>query len=182
MVRFRLFSLIVPIKVFSVRLLAYLCLFCWIRSSGLFCGTLYHFFVHDEKGPIGIALRKVLHSMPWIIGALDDERFAVAAVGAFMQIVGLLQIPHFLGPGFSPFNSLLALFEQLFQRIPRPEVDIVPNEAPKARFATESVSVPRLQADIDSQPPPTESVTSSVDGQASAPYKRRRRRSKKKEL
>jgi TRIC channel len=81
----------------------------WAFQNGFFCATLYHFFVFDQKGFIGIAFRNVVHSMPFIQLGLSDPVFAVVFVSAFMQIVGILQLPHFLGPAFSPFNSLYYL-------------------------------------------------------------------------
>lgn len=36
---------------------------------------------------------------------LDDRTFATAFVSLFMQIMGILQIPAFLGPSFTPFTS-----------------------------------------------------------------------------
>lgn len=38
---------------------------------------------------------------------LDDKTFAVCFVGVFMQVMGTLQLPAFLGPSFSPFGALL---------------------------------------------------------------------------
>lgn len=35
---------------------------------------------------------------------LDEATFAAAFVSLFMQIMGLLQMPDFLGPSFSPFG------------------------------------------------------------------------------
>ena len=81
----------------------------WPFQNGLFCATLYHFFVYDQKGFIGIALRDAVHSVPAIQMGLDDSTFALVFVSAFMQITGMLQIPQFLGPSFSPATSLSRL-------------------------------------------------------------------------
>ena len=71
-------------------------------------GSFYHFFVHDKTGPVGIFLRKSVHSLLGdggdLILGLDEQTFAVAYVGLFMQITGILQLPHFWGPAYSPFD------------------------------------------------------------------------------
>lgn len=38
---------------------------------------------------------------------LDDKTFACAFVSLFMQIMGILQMPEFLGPSFTPFGSAI---------------------------------------------------------------------------
>ena len=81
----------------------------WPFQNGLFCATLYHFFVNDQKGFIGNAMRDAVHSVPAIQMGLDDSTFALVFVSAFMQITGMLQIPQFLGPSFSPATSLIRL-------------------------------------------------------------------------
>jgi hypothetical protein len=140
----------------------------WPFQNGLFCCTLYHFFVHDKTGPIGLALRNVIHSMPFRQGGLDDETFAVVAVGVFMQVTGFLQLPQFLGPGFSPFNSLIDLPVRLFQRLPKAEVNLVLPGVATAYEEKETTPA------ADGQPP--------VDDSQAATQKKRRRRNKKKEL
>jgi len=42
-----------------------------------------------------------------LFGVEDNRIFATIFVGAFMQIMGILQMPDFLGPSFSPFNVLV---------------------------------------------------------------------------
>jgi hypothetical protein len=42
---------------------------------------------------------------------IDNETFAIIAVSLFLQIVGILRMPHFLGPTFNPFTALVALLE-----------------------------------------------------------------------
>jgi hypothetical protein len=76
----------------------------WPIQNGLFCCSFYHFFVHDTKGgPIGFVLRRALLPVASWLG-LDDYSFAAVIVSLFMQIMGQLQIPAFLGPSFSPFH------------------------------------------------------------------------------
>jgi hypothetical protein len=137
----------------------------WPFQNGLFCCTLYHFFVHDRTGPIGSALRSVVHAMPFLQGGLDDETFAVVAVGVFMQVTGFLQLPQFLGPGFSPFNSLIEFPGQLFQRLPKAEVILVPPAA--TTILGKKETTPAADRQVDN---------------GHAMQKRRRRRNKKKEL
>lgn len=74
----------------------------WPMQNGVVCATFYHFFVHDETGPIGTWLRT---AVPVRFG-LDDATFAAAVVSLFMQGMGILQLPRFYGPNFSPFAIL----------------------------------------------------------------------------
>lgn len=114
------------------------CLLRFVLSSthlvsfilGLFCCTWYHFFVHDVDGPIGTFLRRLVPSL--IMGGLDDATFGVVVVGGFMQICGLLQMPMLLGPSFSPFTASIALCKKLFQKLPKAQVNLVPEGAPSA--------------------------------------------------
>ncbi|GAX25268.1 hypothetical protein FisN_5Lh352 [Fistulifera solaris] len=73
----------------------------WPVQNGLFCATFYHFFVHDSSGPVGTFLRT---SIPARQFGLKDVEFASCVVTYFMQLVGILQLPEFLGPSWSPFN------------------------------------------------------------------------------
>ena len=66
------------------------------------------------------------------MGGLDDATFGCVCVGAWMQICGFLQMPFLLGPSFSPFHALMALFGKLLQQLPRAEVNLVPEGAPSA--------------------------------------------------
>ena len=70
--------------------------------TGIFCASFYHFFVHDQTGPIGTILRAFFPEA--IRMGLDEATFAAVLVSLFMQIMGLLQMPDFLGPSFSPFG------------------------------------------------------------------------------
>ena len=137
----------------------------WPFQNGLFCCTFYHFFVHDQEGPIGTFFRRCVHSVGWIMMGLDDATFAAVAVGAFMQICGFLQLPQLLGPSFSPFNALIALPGQPMQKIPKAEVNLVPVGTPGAY----NVKVVESNGN------------GTVNGLPAA-QKRKRRRNKKKEL
>lgn len=86
--------------------------------------------MHDVDGPIGSFLRRMVPE--WIMWGLDDATFGVVCVGLFMQVCGLLQMPMLLGPSFSPFNTLIALPGQIFQKLPKAEVNLVPEGAPSA--------------------------------------------------
>ena len=82
------------------------------HTTGLVCSTFYHFFVHDQTGPIGLFLRRTVYSLPCIHHHqmdMNDEMFAIVTVSVFMQIIGILQMPHFLGPSFNPFEALVAI-------------------------------------------------------------------------
>jgi hypothetical protein len=68
----------------------------------LFCATFYHFYVHDKTGLIGSFFRNSVPAAKFV--NLDDEIFAACVVAIFMQVMGILQIPAFLGPSFSPFD------------------------------------------------------------------------------
>mmetsp|Transcript_15752 Transcript_15752/g.22399 ORF Transcript_15752/g.22399 Transcript_15752/m.22399 type:complete len:303 (-) Transcript_15752:180-1088(-) len=76
-------------------------------QNGLFCASFYHFLVNDQEGPIGNFLRSLLETHPILtLGIKDYALFGKVFIGAFMQIVGILQMPEFLGPSFSPFHIL----------------------------------------------------------------------------
>jgi hypothetical protein len=74
----------------------------WPFQNGLFCASFYHFFVHDKTGIVGTTLRQFIY-LPEMLD-LDDRTFAAVFVALFMQVMGILQIPAFLGPSFSPFG------------------------------------------------------------------------------
>lgn len=78
----------------------------WPVQNGLFCATFYHFYVNDQTGPIGIFLRKSLR-MAHFLGFKDNQTFALVVVTMFMQVMGILQMPTFLGPSFTPFGSAI---------------------------------------------------------------------------
>jgi hypothetical protein len=135
----------------------------WPFQNGLFCCTFYHFFVHDKTGPIGSTLRRAIHSVPFLKGRLEDDIFAIVVVGVFMQVVGLLQLSQFLGPGFSPFNALFALPGRLFQRLPK--------------AATGAATADKVKEPSGAAVDQAVRVGVTIDGQ-----KKKRRRNKKKEL
>ena len=65
----------------------------------------YHFFVHDQDGFIGKMLRQIMPIAK--IFELDDKTFALSYVSLFMQVTGILQMPQFLGPSFTPFGPAM---------------------------------------------------------------------------
>jgi hypothetical protein len=79
-------------------------------QNGLFVASTYHFVANDQ-GPIGEYLRQMIgYLVPAnCMGIVDmDPVLFVTVVGAlFMQLVGILQMPDFFGPMFSPFDYLL---------------------------------------------------------------------------
>jgi hypothetical protein len=75
-----------------------------VFSAGLICGTFFHFFVNDQKGPIGILLRQLLTPLRnEFMDGLDDHDLGVIIVGLVMQIIGILQSPLCYGSNFDPF-------------------------------------------------------------------------------
>mmetsp|Transcript_34181 Transcript_34181/g.78910 ORF Transcript_34181/g.78910 Transcript_34181/m.78910 type:complete len:317 (-) Transcript_34181:228-1178(-) len=79
----------------------------WNIQNGLFVASFYHFYSNDILGFIGPALRSavqiVISQIPGVKG-ISDEVFAALVVSIFMQIMGILQLPQFLGPQFNPFQ------------------------------------------------------------------------------
>lgn len=63
---------------------------------------MYHFLVHDEAGPIGAALRRFFAPVA-ILLALDTHTIGMCFVSGWMQIFGVLRMPLFFGPLFTPF-------------------------------------------------------------------------------
>jgi hypothetical protein len=61
---------------------------------------------------------------------VDDEMFAIVTVSLFMQVIGILQMPHFLGPSFNPFAALMALLEMIVKNTLWIEVDRTLNIMP----------------------------------------------------
>jgi len=77
----------------------------WNFQKGLFCSAFYHFYSHDATGVIGTHLRQLINTyVPNIKLGLDDRVFPIVFISAFMHTTALLQLPHFLGPAFSPFS------------------------------------------------------------------------------
>lgn len=76
----------------------------WPFQNGLFIGTFFHIFAHDEKGFLGTTLRGVFKSMgsETLLGGLDDVTFAHVITAGFMQLAGIMMLPNFLGPTFNP--------------------------------------------------------------------------------
>ena len=74
-------------------------------SLGLFVATFYHFFVHDTEGFIGNALRNYMPIRK--LFDMDDKTFGYCVVSGFMQVMGILQMPDFLGPSFTPFGTAI---------------------------------------------------------------------------
>lgn len=75
----------------------------WPVQNGFFVASFYHFFVHDTEGPIGKALRAAISSET--LFGLDTAAFAALFACGFMQIMGMLHLPQFIGPQFTPFGS-----------------------------------------------------------------------------
>lgn len=61
--------------------------------------------MNDKDGFIGKFLRENLPIKD--IFGLDEKVFACCFVGLFMQITGVLQMPQFLGPSFTPFGTAI---------------------------------------------------------------------------
>lgn len=78
----------------------------WPIQNGIFCASFYHFYVHDETGVVGITLRNLFAPLVKLLG-MDEVVFAGLVVSIFMQITGILQLPMFLGPQFSPFGTTI---------------------------------------------------------------------------
>ena len=100
---------------------SYVCIvvLLYLFAIGIFCGTLYHFYVHDTTGVIGTTIRFYLQPLASSLLSLlilfggDDttiidkennhEWMATVMVSLFMQVVAILQLPICFGPTFSPF-------------------------------------------------------------------------------
>lgn len=95
----------------------------WPFQNGFFCATFYHFFVHDVEGIIGITLREMLEGGAKSLG-MDNRTFAMCLVSGFMNVMGILQLPRFFGPKFTPFNP--ALLGKIGRLFPRSEVKLGP--------------------------------------------------------
>ena len=61
--------------------------------------------MNDREGPIGQLLRQYVPLASML--NMTDELFAAVFVSLFMQITGILRMPEFLGPSFSPFSGYI---------------------------------------------------------------------------
>lgn len=71
-------------------------------QNGFFVSTIYH-FVANDSGPIGEHVRGIILKLPFV----ESENlilYTTCFLSLFMQMNGILQMPEFLGPSFSPFN------------------------------------------------------------------------------
>jgi hypothetical protein len=115
--------------------------FSWwlFHLVGIFCGTFYHFYVHDTTGIIGTTLRNYLQpfasSLLELLGWDDYENtknsndvFATVMVSLFMQIVAILQMPIFFGPTFSPFVVIYNQIVRFLAPFPSPSHHEVVND------------------------------------------------------
>eukprot|EP00553_Chaetoceros_curvisetus_P007246 CAMPEP_0204616774 /NCGR_PEP_ID=MMETSP0717-20131115/3942_1 /ASSEMBLY_ACC=CAM_ASM_000666 /TAXON_ID=230516 /ORGANISM="Chaetoceros curvisetus" /LENGTH=288 /DNA_ID=CAMNT_0051630121 /DNA_START=32 /DNA_END=898 /DNA_ORIENTATION=- len=76
-------------------------------QNGLLVASSYHFVANDE-GPVGDFIRSMIVKLP--LGDLDTILFVTVMGSLFMQTVGILQMPEFMGPSFNPFNMITAPF------------------------------------------------------------------------
>jgi hypothetical protein len=86
----------------------------WPIQNGFCTASFYHFFVHDRTGFAGLQLRQLLSPLLVYLNfdpasEADQATFAACAVSLFMQVVGILQMPQFFGPTFSPFVTPFSL-------------------------------------------------------------------------
>ena len=89
----------------------------WPFQNGFCCASFYHFFVNDKIGFIGVNLRAVINLIIPSKFGLDDKTFATVAVSLFMHVMGILQLPNFMGPSFSPFNHISKIVPDLYNEI-----------------------------------------------------------------
>jgi hypothetical protein len=87
----------------------------WPIQNGLVTASFYHFYVNDHAGAVGRTLRHLVDPVAIWLGfdnvlkdPADRVAFGACAVSLFMQVMGILQMPQFLGPAFSPFTSPFA--------------------------------------------------------------------------
>jgi len=55
------------------------------------CSFIYHFFVHDETGPIGTFLHQIVDTLVGRNSGDDKEAFILLCISSFMQLDGLVQ-------------------------------------------------------------------------------------------
>ena len=115
----------------------------WLFQQGISCSTFYHFYAHDAEGFVGVALHAVLRplAVPLLtaLGADEKEReddalFAKFMVGLFMVSMGIVRMPHFLGPAFSPFSAAHAAVTNVLSPLfggKKRKVDIKPPSGSK---------------------------------------------------
>ncbi|CAJ1960971.1 unnamed protein product [Cylindrotheca closterium] len=81
----------------------------WPFQNAFFIGTWFHLFVHDVEGPIGSTLRETVYTFvdPRTLGLpdMDNRAFGILVMNVFMQVTGIIMLPIFLGPAFSPIAA-----------------------------------------------------------------------------
>mmetsp|Transcript_118984 Transcript_118984/g.344141 ORF Transcript_118984/g.344141 Transcript_118984/m.344141 type:complete len:313 (+) Transcript_118984:332-1270(+) len=107
----------------------------WPFQNGIFIGTFYHLFANDKEGVLGTNLRSIVKSVvdgEQMFG-LDDTTFAHVVMASFMLITGVIMLPEFFGPSFSPIaepafwlgrslsSKLVTSESSSVKRIPSPE-------------------------------------------------------------
>lgn len=87
----------------------------WPIQNGLITASFYHFYVNDHAGVVGRTLRHLVDPIAIMLGfdnvSTDPAArvaFGACTVSLFMQLMGVLQMPQFLGPNFSPFTTPFA--------------------------------------------------------------------------
>lgn len=74
-------------------------------QNGFIMGSFYHLYANDAEGFLGTSLRAAVKTFGGAVVAplgLDDRTFAHVVMAGFMLFAGILMLPDFLGPSFSP--------------------------------------------------------------------------------
>lgn len=144
----------------------------WPFQNGVFCATFYLFYAKDKDGPIGNFLRSSV-PLASILG-LDDETFACAFVSLFMQVMGILQMPEFFGPSFTPFQPA---FFRLTGSVEKVETTIAKKQ-PTATLALAAAPQNSKERDLSVKPSAVVHTKETEDAQGNSSAKRKKRKKK----
>lgn len=128
------------------------------KIPGLFIGTFFHIFAHDETGFLGTTLRGIFKSIGdgALLFGLNDVTYAHVITAGFMQFSGIFMLPDFLGPTFNPIvDPLMWLGKSI-----------------SATFPVENL--PELEPSPSK--PGTDKSTSEIDAPASKKKKKRKKK------
>jgi hypothetical protein len=141
---------------------------------------MYHFYVNDKTGPIGAFLRDTFPVRKYV-ETLDEHVFATCCVSAFMLIIGILQLPYFLGPTFTPFDpTTITIFQWKDAAIDTPIKDVSNDNTIKTTTTTKATDSKSAKGKASSTLPSKMNKSSELTAESS-PTKKNKNKSKKKE-
>jgi hypothetical protein len=82
-------------------------------------GLFYQLYANDKEGILGETLRSIVQATGFQ-GTFEDKIFAILVVSVFMQITGILMLPEFLGPTWSPIMGPIKYLATIYDAMIAP--------------------------------------------------------------